>query len=331
MQTETTTRYALFSEAISPLSGRQSKHQFTKVREMTIHEYESVRSARSLLGKLANESEYTNLLGYREDLNKSVAEQLACLFNSDRDGTKNLFPQTSRRFADFLEAFKGFGERNSTWLSHEFGKGSAQLEAFRTAASFEFDASAAYRIMHGLRNVSAHGTQVINGGRIYVEGLPDGGSFEELQLNIDGPALLTEFRSRLRAATAVEIEAAPTVLDVIQLVERTLQGCGRIHATLCQSLSAEFHSALALLRDLWDEAADPATTEVWAMVEPDLSDDSSLEGMMRVRDFDFDSAAVLPGRWERILSDYQVQVSLEDVCKPSELRVYKNADGTIRD
>lgn len=49
-------------------------------------------------------------------------------------------------------------------------------------------------------------------------------------LGIDGPGLVANYKSRLRAATAAEINSAPQDLDVIKLVELTLQSCARIHA-----------------------------------------------------------------------------------------------------
>ena len=323
------TTFGLYAEVTVPGSGRNWQHTLTKTRSMTVDEYESVGSARKMLAQAGNHSEYSNVRDYRDDLMKSVTEQISALI-ADRNVAQRLFPQTSRRFADYLGAFKGFGERTSTWLSHAYGRDSEPMTRFRAAAAREFDSNAAYRVMHGLRNISAHGAQVINHPHISAQLLPDGGSYEELLLGVDGPALVTEYKSRLRAATAAEMRAAPQDFDVIKLVELTLQSCARIHANVFDSVKPDFLSALNLLEGLWNDAADAATTEVWAMVDYRRVGNPSFDGMLRVRDFMFDSAAALPSQWQRILDAGVPEVTLDQVCEKSELRVYKNADGSFR-
>lgn len=61
-----------------------------------------------------------------------------------------------RRVSNFLGAASAFRDRSATRLLTEFGKGSGEVDAFRSATAHWFDTSFAYRCLYQLRNFAQH-------------------------------------------------------------------------------------------------------------------------------------------------------------------------------
>lgn len=310
--------------------GAEVHHHFEVIRDISTDEYEYAAAGRVFVARLGNHSEHANLSGYVQDFRDAVRDQMVAMATDSQQAIE-AFPRTARRFADTLHAFGSFIDRNQAWLSRLAVDHPDGLKDFKEQASKEFDNNAAYRIFAGLRNVSAHVSQVINDARIDGHVVADDVSARTLVLSIDGQELVENHGRRLGAESKATFLSAPGPIHIVPCVERVHPSCWRLHARLGLSVLESFRDTCEALGGMQAEACGESTdAHAWVMKLPKPG--MPFEGMIPLSEYRWrEILATEPERWRAALEQETPSVTIEELCEQPDLTLHRRRDGTLVD
>lgn len=186
-----------------------------------------------------------------------------------------------RRITSFLGAASAFRDRTAARLDREFGKPSRETAAFKTAMSFWFDRSFAYRCLYQLRNFAQHHELPIT--FVPIQADRDGGGALNARVAMHlYPATLAD-SDRINSSVRAELRKVPDdFLDVGRLSQEYMIAHSGLMATILDLYLPRLREMASYAAALYDALQVPndVVPVVWEWANPSAGPQSKQRAVM---------------------------------------------------